>query len=511
MQDIFNTSKWCTSPTAYWTIQYEYRRNGVDMQYRFYWKVWLGYSSGYYNNGLQLQLFLDGSQKNITVKGYGTNKGWSYNGTTDWYTVLNKTSGTTPFYVKLYDTSASTTEATSSTYSLAVSPSGATLTSAPDFTDEDNPTIYYTNPNGDNVTSLQACISWTGGADIGYRDISKSGTSYTFNLTDDEKKRLRKAASGSNSLPVTFYVTTVLGGSTFYSTITKTLSIVNANPTFTEDQITYADTSDVVDITNDPLCIVQNKSNLSVTFGNATANKEATISWYEITVNGILQTASEGCTLDFGKINASSNCEISIKVTDSRGNTATAKKVVTVYPYIEPVIAPHSNYGSIICERCDEDGNLDKKGRFLKVIVKGQWYALPNESNSASVDVKYATTDYESDWIPISVSEPIKGGGAENNYLSWYDINKVAAGVTLDTKKTYKVTIRCIDSFQFAPDIPFKISTADTCFHLGKYGNKAAFGKYAEIDNALEIKPEWELYVKGMTLSDYIKETINNT
>ena len=115
MQDIFNKSQWLSSPTAYWTIQYEYRRNGVDMQYRFYWKVWLGSSGGWYNNGLQLQMFLNGSPIVVTVKGYtsGTT-GWSYDGTTDWYTVANKTSGTTPFYAVLYDTSTSTTKVTSS-------------------------------------------------------------------------------------------------------------------------------------------------------------------------------------------------------------------------------------------------------------------------------------------------------------------------------------------------------------------------------------------------------------
>jgi hypothetical protein len=40
--------------------------------------------------------------------------------------------------------------------------------------------------------------------------------------------------------------------------------------------------------------------------------------------------------LDFGKINSSSNVEISVKVTDSRGNSTTATKTVTVLAWKEP-------------------------------------------------------------------------------------------------------------------------------------------------------------------------------
>lgn len=126
MTDLFNSSKWNSSPTAYWTIQYEYQRSGANMQYRFYWKVWLGYSSSYYNNGLQLQLFLDGVQNDVTVKGSGSGSGWSYEGTTGWYTVSNKTSGTTSFVAKLKDTNTSAIKVTSSTYSLTVAPAYAT-------------------------------------------------------------------------------------------------------------------------------------------------------------------------------------------------------------------------------------------------------------------------------------------------------------------------------------------------------------------------------------------------
>jgi hypothetical protein len=70
----------------------------------------------------------------------------------------------------------------------------ANILTALNFNDEENPTITYENPAGNNVTSLKVCIASTDGQKIyvPYRDISKIGTSYTFNLTDTERKSLRQ-------------------------------------------------------------------------------------------------------------------------------------------------------------------------------------------------------------------------------------------------------------------------------------------------------------------------------
>ena len=91
--------------------------------------------------------------------------------------------------------------------SLTRIPRQANLTSAPDFNDEANPTINYSNPAGNSVSSLDACISLTGSRDdVGYRAVSKTGTSYTFNLTEAERNVLRGACPNSNSLSVKFYL-----------------------------------------------------------------------------------------------------------------------------------------------------------------------------------------------------------------------------------------------------------------------------------------------------------------
>lgn len=222
--------------------------------------------------------------------------------------------------------------------SLSRIPRQANLTSAPDFNDEQNPTIGYSNPAGNSVNTLQACISLTGATDdIKYRDISKTGSSYTFNLTEAERNVLRNACTGSNSRDVIFFVRTTIGGNTYYSTITKKLSIINANPTFSASNISYLDSNSTsVAITGNNQHIVRNISNLKVTYTGASPKKGASISKYEITFNNSTLTKTSAETIDYKTVNLSSDATVTIKVTDSRGNTATASKSIKIYDWILP-------------------------------------------------------------------------------------------------------------------------------------------------------------------------------
>ena len=256
-----------------------------------------------------------------------------YNGTTvasGTFTITHGSDGTKTF----------TASAEAGIYTVAVNCSGsgswslptisraATITQAPNFTDEQNPTITYSNSAGNAVTSLQACISLTGStADIPYRNIDKTGTQYTFNLTTAERNTLRAASPNSNTLNVIFYVKTVINGSTYYSTLNRTMTIVNAAPTISG--VSYADTNATTTaITGNNQKIIQNNSTVSFTFASLAALKSATLSKIEITVNAVkVTTALSGSsvssrTISYGTINSSSNLAASITLTDSRGNTS---------------------------------------------------------------------------------------------------------------------------------------------------------------------------------------------
>lgn len=228
----------------------------------------------------------------------------------------------------------------SKTVTLDTIPRQASITNAPNFTDIQNPTITYSNPAGNSVTTLQACISLTGSTDnVKYRDISKTGTSYTFNLTESERNVLRQATPNSNTLNVIFYVKTVINGTTFYSTLNKQMTIINANPTFSNS---YQDTkASTVAITGNNQLIIQNNSTLQINISNMTALKYAKLSTISVNVNGNvtsqnISTNQTTATFNIGTLNVSSNLTIPITLTDSRNNKTVKNLTVQVLSWSLP-------------------------------------------------------------------------------------------------------------------------------------------------------------------------------
>lgn len=221
----------------------------------------------------------------------------------------------------------------------------ATVTSVQNFNDEGNPVLGYSNKAGNAVAELKAGIYKTDGttALVGYRDISKTGTSYTFNLTNAERETLRNAIPNSNTLTVRFYVRTKIGSNTFLDYKEATFSITNGNPTFSN--YTFKDSnSTTTAITGNNQLLIQGKSSLQVnisTSQKATANKGASMSSYSMSCAGLTASvpyATSAISQTLGSPSSSGTQNISVTAIDSRGNSATVNKSVTVIPYYVPQI-----------------------------------------------------------------------------------------------------------------------------------------------------------------------------
>lgn len=202
----------------------------------------------------------------------------------------------------------------------------ATITTAPDFNDEDNPTITYTNKAGSAVSSLQACISLTGETDdIAYRDVSLTEGTYTFELTDAERKILRTATT-AKSRTVVFILRTVLNGSTYYSTATKTLSIVNGSPLINP---TVVDSNPItVALTGNNARMVRYYSNAQYSVG-AQAVKEATLTGVRVSCGG------KSATTATGTLTSVESGDFIFSATDSRGYTTTQTVKTTIINYVK--------------------------------------------------------------------------------------------------------------------------------------------------------------------------------
>lgn len=201
-------------------------------------------------------------------------------------------------------------------------PRGATITSAPNFTDEDDPVVKVSNPAG--VSVQLGIFKDSTHAIADYREIS--GTSYTFNLTNAERNLLRQVSTTSNTAQVRFYVKSTVGGQQFIFFTTRTVTIKNPAPTLNP---TVEDVNPLtVALTGDSSVMVRYASKAQVITG-AKAVKFATLKSVKVT-NGSKSISGDGTIsgVEFGSFQ--------ISATDSRGNTTTQTVKKTLVEYVTP-------------------------------------------------------------------------------------------------------------------------------------------------------------------------------
>lgn len=388
-----------------------------------------------------------GSYNNNSKPGWVKIDGTTYNFTSNFNTG-NTTTGSKTLYTKTLNiahnsvgektlacSASFTTGVSSGTVTASASkaltdiPRAATIDSAPNFNDEANPTITYSNPAGSAVETLEACISLDGSADdIAYRDISKTGSSYTFNLTAAERKVLRQATQGSNSRTVRFYVATTIGGTTYRKSIPKTFTIVNGEPTLSP---TVKDTgSSSVVLTGDAENkVIKGFNNMSVA-ANATAKKEATIKSYKISCGGkSISTAS-------GSLGYVESGTFTFTVTDSRENTVTKTVSKTLINYVDLTCNL-----SVTTPTADGETTLTVKGNYFN----GSFGAVDNT-------------------LTIQYRDKLNDGA----YGEWQDLTPTLSGNTykvtakltgLDYLSTHTFQARAIDKITSIASVEKKVKT----------------------------------------------------
>jgi hypothetical protein len=264
------------------------------------------------------------------------------------------------------------------TLTLTTIPRQATLLTAPNFSDGDNPTITYSNPAGNSVTALEACISLSLDKvteDIPYRPISKTGTSYTFELTDAEREVLRNAAPNSNSITVQFVVRTKIGDSTYWSQLNRTLSLIVICPIITataEDQ-----NGTVTALTGSPQKIVKYHSDVAVSMSATAQNGAAIDENLYIIRNG--DNTRYGTQGDFENVESN---EFVFSAEDSRGNVGTKNITLEMVDYIKLTC-------NIANNRPDALGNMT-------VACTGSYFngSFGVANNTLKVQCRYAKTGY---------------------------------------------------------------------------------------------------------------------
>lgn len=285
---------------------------------------------------------IDGTRVRAVVSGKTISFGSYTTLLTNTSTIKHNLDGTKTIYVSAYlNLGKISSNANGFNYVLTNIPTQAHILTAQDFTDIENPTITYENLAGAGATTLQACISLSGlQDDVPYRDIDKEGNSYTFTLTSGERNTLRQASPNSNTLTVFFYIKSVINGQTYYSYKSQTMTIVNANPDYTN--VSYSDDNlTTVGVTGDDQIIIQNQSDLHFAILGIRSYKGATLSSVSVTIEGVTHTdtlsgTSVNYAFAYGLVDFAEDTTAQIVITDSRGNTATASVPITIWEWKMP-------------------------------------------------------------------------------------------------------------------------------------------------------------------------------
>lgn len=355
-------------------------------------------------------------------------------------TISARSNGTAASYGYSSGTSSSNDATLSETVSLDNITRQATLTTAPNFNDGQNPTITYSNPAGEAVTSLQAGIYDSTGYTpyVRYRDISKTGTSYTFQLTTAEKETLMAACQGSNSVTVKFYIKTVIGGNTLLSDpLARTFSISDANPIITASVVDTNATT--VALTGDSSKLIKYFSNAQATM-SAEAQKGASI-------DENLYIIRNGDGNGYGTTHTFNNVEINtfyFSAEDDRGNVGTAEVTLPMVDYIK-----------LTCNISDNrpDGDGDVLVSCVGSFFNGSFGAA---SNTLTAQCRYKVSGGTfGDWEDMTVAP------SGNSYYA-------SAHLTgLDYQQTYVFETKVSDALDEVSDTGSAIKSVPM-FHWGE-------------------------------------------
>lgn len=292
---------------------------------------------------------------------------------------------------------------------LTTIPREAKLTSAPNFTDEDNPTIQYFNPGGFPIYAYMEVAS-TGFHPAEPRQVF--GSSYTFVLTELERNALRSINTASNTQAIRFVMRTDIGTTPYYSWLDRTLTIKNPAPTLSP---TVEDTNSTTVALTGGRKIVRYASNARCTFNDA-AVKFSTIKSRKVTCGGKSLTAN-------GTISGATSGDFDFSTTDSRGNTTSKRVSLPLVQYILPTCYIGNNVPNAVGEY-----ELECTG---SVFVG----SFGTTENNVSAEYRYREKGAGEWglWIPLSVRT------SGQTYTATANLSG------LDYQKTYEFQCRVID------------------------------------------------------------------
>lgn len=350
----------------------------------------------------------------------------------------------------------------SGTFSATTIPRASTLSLS--YTSR-NPTQDITATITSASTSFAHRITYSISSFSSVNTIAAGTTTHTFTIPQGWANAVTNSANGTVSVTLNTLSGSTVVGTKVYS---FTLTIPNTS-TYTPEfsiALTRVDNS----VPSDWGIYVQSKSGVTVGLTGESYKYGASFKKAEVTVSGITKTISSLTSdVTFSPLNTSGEVSVSVKLTDSRGYSTTNTTSITVYEYTSP--------SAYITEavRTDSEDNPDENGGYIK-FTTNYTFSSCSSNNSAAVAVEYK--EYSaSAWISAERLIDVSG------------LNRVigfCGSGALNSGTTYQFRFTVTDAF-VSVSVTQKIGTAAIAFNIRPGGTGAAFGKFAETDNLLDI------------------------
>jgi len=323
-------------------------------------------------------------------------------------------------------------------------------------------------------------VDWRFGSSLVHStttSVGQSSVSYTIPVS--WLTAIPNATSGTATVSVTTYASggLELGTDTYSFTITAPASAV---PT-----ISLAAARIDNSVPSSWGIYVQGQSGVRIT-ATASGYQGSTISSY--TISGGATGTQSSNVFTISVIYSSGTITYTVKVTDSRGRTATASISISVVAYSAP------SFSSTDAFRCVAGGTASDTGTYISAKATGTFSSVSNK-NSMTLKVQYAlstSSAYSTAVILTNGTASIIGNGS------------------IDINYSFKVKFTLSDQFNTIEKI-LNVGTAAFTVFFRQGGNGVAFGKVSERANALEINGDWDIYHGSEKISGTVPITRGGT
>ena len=233
---------------------------------------------------------------------------------------------------------------------------------------------------------------------------------------------------------------------------------------------------------------------------------DATIKSYSMKVAGTTYDSDDSYTS--GYLTSSGKETVYGYANDSRGITGSVSQEIAVISYQGPKILAAAGEDGVVAARCDETGELNDAGTYLKIKAKRSYSPVVADGvqkNFCKIQYRYKLENAAS----YSSWTTILAGDAAGDEI----VTGALLGGVLSNESSYVVQVQAIDDIGESATTTVHVMTETVYWHRTRNG--LGLGKYVEGENLLDVA--WDTHLRGevrigtsgMTLKEYILAVIS--